>query len=208
MKLTRDEKRAIHKAAWAESRGAAERRTMYENIVARLLAERGAQPVVRPSAVAPAAPAPKSEPRPYTKAPVAWRGQVLFDWGQKGLRSVQCVKIRGDEDNRDRKTFNLDWFHVGDEARITAGEKPQLVRAVKALTREIWPVRVRKGRFWKVAYYLTSAQAVRDASATMPEMPAQTTAAEDGAAIAAEAFGVNASPEYAGELLEDAAAPF
>ncbi len=63
-------------------------------------------------------------------------------------------------------TFTLDWFYTGQLQYITVPNS-RLVRAVKKITAEVWPVKQRRGRFWKVDHYLAPREAVAQAEAAI-----------------------------------------
>lgn len=108
-----------------------------------------------------------------TTAPLAWLGQALYDWGKRGLRSARCVKLPADNTTaRRRMTFNLDWFMTGQLAYVTVPNS-RLVRKLKSLTREVWPVLQRRGKFWKTAYYLAPASAIACAAHELEIRPAR-----------------------------------
>jgi len=175
--MTRQEKWAIRSAAWSEaSSRAGDRPTqeqIYRGIVDKRIPTKGQRrpaKAVRPKATdrpAPTPPAPKPEPKPtpdrmtFTNAPEEWHGRVLYDWGQKGLRVHGNTPVKTAH-GRPRKTFDRGWLL--NEGRITV-PNPALVRAVKAITPEVWPVKVRKGRYWQTRYYIAPQAAIDKAQA-------------------------------------------
>jgi len=154
--MTKAEKRAIRSDAWRQA---------ISHTKAARREDRADRPAPQPIDT-PAHKVQDAGPDPvavtiYTDAPSAWYGVKLYDWGSKGLRGEGNVK-RGD--SRPRKTFDLNW--VKDYA--TFAPNAPLTRAVKALTAEVWPIHVRKGKWWRLSHYITSAKALELARATLP----------------------------------------
>jgi len=166
--MTKAEKRAIRSDAWrqaiSQASGRAEQERIYRSIVDPIIPTKAARRedrADRPARVeAPATPGPSRTI--FTDAPDCWHGVKLYDWGAKGLRGEGNVK-RGD--SRPRKTFDLNW--IKDYATFTPDAR--LTRAVKSLTAEVWPVYRRRGRYWKLDHYMTSAKVLEQAKATLPE---------------------------------------
>ncbi|MFP4224941.1 MAG: hypothetical protein ACLFVN_12855 [Phycisphaeraceae bacterium] len=95
----------------------------------------------------------------YTSVPETWRGETLYDWGQKGLRSQGNRPIRS-PGGRPRKTFDTKW--LADLERVPVGD-PQLIRKLRTLTDEVWPVKERSGKWWNTRYYLAPKEAIAKA---------------------------------------------
>jgi len=97
----------------------------------------------------------------YTSAPREWHGERLYDWGRGGLRchGNRYIKALG----RRRKTFDTRWAQ-GSARRVWAGDDPQLVRRARKASREVWPVYQRRGKLWKVAYWIIPEGLVRTLS--------------------------------------------
>jgi len=97
----------------------------------------------------------------YTKVPKEFIGIDLFDWGRGGLRFRGNHFISADG-TRPRKTFNDDWLE--DFTKVRAGMSTMgVIRESYKLTKEIWPIFVRKGRYWKRMFYLVPTQILEQA---------------------------------------------
>lgn len=128
-----------------------------------------------------------------TKIPKEWRGRILYDWGSKGLRAQgnDYVKVAGE---RPRKTFDDLWLRDLDRIDVP---NPKLLRAVKKLTEEVWPVRRRRGKFWSTSYYLAPRAMIERARSQIGE-PAEP----------AEPLQVPAAKEVKGAEKEEELFPF
>lgn len=97
----------------------------------------------------------------YSNVPKELKGRVLFDWGSKGLRIEGSqggpIRIEG---QRARSFWDNKWNR--DLKRVHV-PNPQIVRALREVTDEIWPVLERRGKFWSTRYYLAPEKAIQEA---------------------------------------------
>lgn len=127
-------------------------------------------PAAAPEPIAPA-PAEPAAVEVFTSVPMSWIGTTLYDWGTKGLRGHGNDYRAGKDGERARKAWDRAW-NV-DLERIRAGVNPALVRAIKGRTNQVWPVKERKGKFWKTAYYLVPRALVAELGPQYPAPPRQ-----------------------------------
>lgn len=104
-------------------------------------------------------PSPPKAKQIYTSVPKEWRDvDVLYDWGQKGLRGVRkgevAIKAEG---QRARKTFA--WR---DEFEEIPTRTPKAIKALREKTDEVYLVKSRKGN-----YYLAPKKAIEEVKAEL-----------------------------------------
>ena len=99
---------------------------------------------------------PATEKTRFGNAPEAWIGLELFAWRQ-GLRVRGNRYMPGGRSGRPCKSFDTRWLVM--PGRISV-PNPRLVRAVKRITDEVWPVRERSGKFWNTTHYLAPQPAI------------------------------------------------
>jgi len=97
--------------------------------------------------------------------PIAARDQdALYDYGDKGLKFGEA--IHNPRTDKSSRTFEPEWLR--DMGRIEIGTRV-LLREVKARTPEVWPVKVKQGRFWKTEYYIAPKKIIDKVKAILPE---------------------------------------
>lgn len=120
----------------------------------------------RPAPVAPAAPTVKPPQKTqFTTIPREFRGRRLYKWGNRlRLESATpkgtAIKVEG---GRARKFIDERGL-----VRLETGN-PRLLRAVKKISDEVWPVHERKGKFWPRTHYLVPKDALQLARKDVPD---------------------------------------
>lgn len=89
----------------------------------------------------------------FTTIPDEWLGLRLYSWST-GLRIEGCTGGR-----RISNRVHLDPLRFG-LVRVAKGNR-KLIRRLKKLTAEVWPVYTRLGKFWNVSHYLVPPMALR-----------------------------------------------
>jgi hypothetical protein len=88
----------------------------------------------------------------YTDLPGELHRKTLYDWGRRGLRTYNGLKVRGAK-GRPRCSFDPAWTNQFERIPARSGNQ-QLLRMVSAQTTEWIAVARRRGQFWPVVYYL------------------------------------------------------
>lgn len=121
-------------------------------------------PKERPTPPAAAAPEPEApEKSRYTIVPDEWLGVALYHWRGKGYRTRGSVALKG---AKGRPVKHFAWDGFPELAKLPVGA-PQLVRAIKAQTDEVWPVYERRGKFWSRSFYFVPRRALELARAEL-----------------------------------------
>lgn len=101
----------------------------------------------------------------YTTFPREWiEVEALYDWGQKGLRVAGQTAIKtATRGWRARKTFDRGWIPQHQLGTLMAGTDTPVLREVRKLTDEVWPVFEKQGKYWHKSRYLAPKQAIAEA---------------------------------------------
>lgn len=98
----------------------------------------------------------------YSGLPAEWHKASLYDWGRRGLRTRYGQRLPGAL--RKRCTWDARWNQEFVRVSVPGGA---LIRLIGRLTSEWVAVHQKRGKFWRVGYYLVPRFAYLEAERRM-----------------------------------------